>query len=67
MTEEWWTKKQACKHLEIDPKTFERYVADGMKVTKLRGRVFVRREAVQSEYRKRMLGEKSTRMTRRTQ
>jgi predicted site-specific integrase-resolvase len=63
MAEEWWTKKQACRHLDIDPKTFERYVADGMPVTKLRGRVFVQRQVVQAEYRKRRLGQKATRAT----
>lgn len=63
MAEEWWTKKHACQHLDIDPKTFERYVADGMEVTKIRGRVFVRRDVVQAEYRKRKLGQKATRGT----
>lgn len=63
MAEEWWTKKQACRHLDIDPKTFERYVADGMTVTKIRGRVFVQRQTVQAEYRKRKLGQKATRAT----
>lgn len=63
VAEEWWTKKQACKHLDIDPKTFERYVAGGMDVTKIRGRVFVQRQVVQAEYRKRKLGQKATRAT----
>lgn len=64
MVEEWWTKKQACRHLQIDPKTFERYVTAGMAVTKLRGRVYVRREVIQAEYRRRKLNEKATRATR---
>lgn len=63
MAEEWWTKKQACRHLDVDPKTFERYVADGMPVTKIRGRVFVQRQVVQAEYRRRKLGQKATRAT----
>jgi predicted site-specific integrase-resolvase len=61
---EWWTKKQACEHLQIDPKTFERYVTAGMNITKLRGRVYVRREVIQAEYRRRKLNEKATRTTR---
>lgn len=63
VAEDWWTKKQACEHLRIDPKTFERYVAAGMDVTKLRGRVYVRREAIQAEYRRRKIGQKATRGT----
>lgn len=61
MPDDWWTKKQACEHLQIDPKTFERYAADGMKVEKLRGRVFVRREVIQAEYRRRKIAQKATR------
>lgn len=61
MSEDLWTKKQACRHLQIDPKTFERYTTDGMAVTKIRGRVFVRRDVVQAEYRKRKLDQKATR------
>lgn len=64
MPDEWWTKKQACERLQIDPRTFERYAADGMKVEKLRGRVFVRRDDVQAEYRRRKLAQKATRATR---
>lgn len=62
-SEEWWTKKQAYRHLQIDPKTFERYTADGMEVSKVRGRVFVEREVIQAEYRRRRLAQKATRAT----
>lgn len=63
MTEDWWTKKQACEHLRIDRKTFERYVTAGMDVAKLRGRVYVRREIIQAEYRRWKIGQKATRGT----
>lgn len=63
MSEEWWTKKQACRPLQIDPETFGRYTTDGMAVTKIRGRVFVRRDVVQAEYGKRKLDQKATRAT----
>ncbi|PZE23870.1 hypothetical protein [Curtobacterium sp. MCBD17_028] len=61
--EEWWTKRQACRHLQITAKTFERYVQDGMPTLTVDRRVFVKRDVVQAEYRRRRLAEKATRAT----
>lgn len=59
----WWTKQQACRHLGILPRRFEKYVADGMPVVKIGRQVHVRRAIIQAEYRRRRLATKSTRAT----
>lgn len=63
MADDWWTKKQACEHLQITARAFELYVADGMPVLRISRRVYVKREVIQAEYRGRKLAQKATRGT----
>jgi hypothetical protein len=64
--DEWWSKQQACDHLGVLPRRFEKYVAGGMPVVKIGRQVFVRRSVVQAEYRKRRLATKETRAKTRS-
>ncbi|MBK0296367.1 hypothetical protein IAE22_30160, partial [Bacillus sp. S34] len=51
--------------IEVGPgESFELYVADGMPILRLNRRVYVKREVVQAEYRRRKLAQKATRGTR---
>jgi hypothetical protein len=63
MVEGWWTKQEACRHLEITARTFELYVEAGMPVVKFGRHVHVRRTVIQAEYRKRRLNQKRARAT----
>jgi hypothetical protein len=59
----WWTKQEACRHLDITTRSFELYVKAGMPVVKIGRQVHVRRTVIQAEYRKRRLAQKGTRAT----
>jgi hypothetical protein len=57
----WWTKQQACEHLGIGARRFEKYVQDGMKVVKIGRNVYVRPDVIQTEYRRRQAASKASR------
>ena len=62
MSDDWWTKKQACKHLDITRQTLGDYIATGAVTVYGQGREkLVRREEVQAEYRRRQLKRKTGR------
>jgi len=62
VSEDWWTKKQACTHLGITRQTLSGYITSGAVKVYGRGKEkLVRRDEVQAEYRRRALRRKTGR------